>query len=266
MKKSDDLSINGIVEGQALTAHLHEIPHIFHTASGKMIGLGSNESHLNRVPSYKHWSYGSHCLKRKIETEVVKVRYSNRIVINNLFHPGTAAYSVASEALDKSVTWVAGLISFIGRTYESLHGGSRFTAAQAWSLTTQLVRRIFLDLHTAQMGTSRLMGKDRVVICTTLLWSAFKTHDAMAAFENANFEDHPSISSEYVKFLAMNSGFEAIEEITGKIKTVQDQVKDMQGSVKQVDKKAENAVFFCESNKKSFEGLGRRVSTLEGKR
>jgi hypothetical protein len=266
MKKRDDLSINGIAEGQALTAHLHEIPRIFHTASGKMIGLDSNESHINRVPSYKHWSHGSHCLKRRMETELVKVRYSNRIVIQNHFKAGTVAYSVASEALDKSVTWVTGLISFIDRTYESLHGGSKFTAPQAWSLTTQLVRRIFSDLHTARMGTTRTMGKDRVVICTTLLWSAFKTHDAMAAFENANFEDHPSISSEYVKFLAMNSGFEALEEVTGQLKVMKDHLKDMQGGLKQADKKAENAVSFCDSNKKAFEGLNKRMATQEAKR
>jgi hypothetical protein len=266
MKKRDDLSINGIAEGQALTAHLHEIPRIFHTASGKLMGLDSNESHLNRVPSHKHWSYGSHCLKRKLENELVKVRYSNRLVIQSYFKPGTVAYSVASEALDKSVSWVSGLISFIDRTYESLHGGSKFTAPQAWSLTTQLVRRIFSDLHTARMGTTRTMGKDRVVICTTLLWSAFKTHDAMAAFENANFEDHPSISSEYVKFLAMNSGFEALEVVTGKMKSIGDQLKDMQGSVKQADKKAENAVTHCETNKKAVEGLSRRVVTLESRK
>lgn len=54
MKKRDDLSINGIAEGQALTAHLQEIPRIFHTASGKQLGLDSNESHLNRVASYRH--------------------------------------------------------------------------------------------------------------------------------------------------------------------------------------------------------------------
>lgn len=42
MKKRDDLSINGIAEGQALTAHLHEIPRIFHAASRNMIGLDSN--------------------------------------------------------------------------------------------------------------------------------------------------------------------------------------------------------------------------------
>jgi hypothetical protein len=170
------------------------------------------------------------------------------------------------EALDKSVTWVSGLLSFIDRMYESLHGASKFTAPQAWSLTSQLVRRIFGDLHTARMGTTRTMGKDRVVICTTLLWSAFKTQDAMATFENANFEDHPSISSEYVKFLAMNSGFEALEIVSGKLKTLQDQAKDLQSSVKQADKKAENAVSYCETNKKALGALEKRMTVQENKK
>jgi hypothetical protein len=261
MKKRDDLSVNGVAEGQALTAHLHEIPRIFHSNSNKLSNLENNESHLNRMPSYKHWSYGSHCLKRKIESklvtdsELVKVRYSNRQIIHqNHFAAGTMACSIANEALDKSVTWMTGLISFIDRRYENLHGGSRFTTAQAWSLTTQLVRRIFSDLHTSRMGTTRTVGKDRVVICTTLLWSAFRTHDKMAEFENLNFENHSSISSEHVKFLAMSSGFEALEEVKMKFKTMGDQLKEMQSSVKQADKKAENAVTFNELSKKAIEG------------
>jgi hypothetical protein len=86
------------------------------------------------------------------------------------------------------------------------------------------------------------------------------------AFENANFEDHPSISSEYAKFLAMNSGFEALEAVTGKLKIMLDQVKDMQASVKQADKKAENAVSFCDANKKSYEALNKRMPIQEGKK
>jgi hypothetical protein len=184
----------------------------------------------------------------------------------NHFAAGTMAYSIANEALDKSVTWMTRLISFIDRTYENLHGGSRFTTAQAWSLTTQLVRRIFSDLHTSRMGTTRTMGKDRVVICTTLLWSAFRTHDKMAEFKNLNFENHSSISSEYVKFLAMNSGFEALEEVKVKFKSMGDQFKEMQASVKQADKKAENAVTFNELSKKAIEGLSRRMGVQEGKK
>jgi DNA repair ATPase RecN len=88
----------------------------------------------------------------------------------------------------------------------------------------------------------------------------------MAAFENANFEDHPSTSSEYVKFLAMNSGFEALEAIAGKLKSMQDQIKDFQSSVKQADKKAENAVSYCETNKKAVGALEKRMSTQESKK
>jgi hypothetical protein len=44
MKKRDDLSINGIAERQALTAHLHEIPRIFHSNSNKLSNLENNEA------------------------------------------------------------------------------------------------------------------------------------------------------------------------------------------------------------------------------
>lgn len=110
------------------------------------------------------------------------------------------------------------------------------------------------------------MGKDRVVIYTSLLWSAFKMHATMAEFEENNFEDHPSISSEYVKFLAMNSGSEAVDVLQGKFKLLQDQVKDMQNGVKQADKKAENAMSACEGNKKVSENLDTRMRAQEGKK
>jgi hypothetical protein len=85
MKKRDDLSVNGVAKGQAPTAHLHEISRIFHGPGGKLVGLDSADTHLSKVLSYKHWSYGSHCLKRKIESELVKVRYANRLIINQHF-------------------------------------------------------------------------------------------------------------------------------------------------------------------------------------
>jgi hypothetical protein len=110
------------------------------------------------------------------------------------------------------------------------------------------------------------MGKYWVVIFATLIRFTFKTHDAMDALENTNFEDNPSISSEYVKFLAMNSGLEALEEFTGKLKIMLDQLKDMQSSVKQADKKAENTVSFCDANKKSDDTLNKWMVTQEGKK
>jgi hypothetical protein len=107
------------------------------------------------------------------------------------------------------------------------------------------------------------MGEDRVVICTAPLWSAFRTHDKMSEFENPNLENHSSVSSECVKFLAMNSGFWALEEVEVKSKSMGDQLEEMQASVKQADKKAENPVTFNEQSKKAVEGLTRRMGIQE---
>lgn len=44
------------------------------------------------------------------------------------------------------------------------------------------------------------MEGDQHSKCKAVLWEVFWTHAIMEAFDVANFDDHPSISSEYVKF------------------------------------------------------------------
>jgi hypothetical protein len=64
----------------------------------------------------------------------------------------------------------------------------------------------------------------------------------------------------------MNSGFEAVELVSSKLKTIQEQVKDMQNGVKQADKKAENAVSSCEGNKRVSERIDTRLRAQESKK
>lgn len=39
-------------------------------------------------------------------------------------------------------------------------------------------------------------------MCKVVPWAVFQTHDLMEVFDVANFNNYPSISSEYIKFLA----------------------------------------------------------------
>jgi hypothetical protein len=55
---------------------------------------------------------------------------------------------------------------------------------------------------------------DNLSNATTVLWATFQTHDAVAECFSVNFKNHSSISSEYVKFLASNSGMEAVGQLT----------------------------------------------------
>ena len=50
--------------------------------------------------------------------------------------------------------------------------------------------------------------------CGHVLYAVFKTHDIMANYMSHKFENHPSVSTEYVKFLATNSGSEKVGKLT----------------------------------------------------
>jgi hypothetical protein len=258
MKRRDELDIATESEGQALTAFLTEVPRLFHTTTGT-VGLADNASHFSKVPTYKAWANSTSGLKKHIEKKLSSLKMSLRSLIAAEFGAGTIAYSVAVEALEKSITWIGSFLGFLDQTYESLHMQSAFSSGRAWSLTTQLGRRIFSDLHLARMGTTKAMGKGRVAICPVILWSVFRTHDQMAAFESSNFEDHPSIASEYVKFLATNSGLEVVSKMEEEVVHMKKQVKELEKSVALSVVRADKALSAVDVLKKENAAMARKI-------
>jgi hypothetical protein len=84
----------------------------------------------------------------------------------------------------------------------------------------------------------------------------------MVAFEIANFEDHPSIASEYVKFLATNSGLEVVTKL-------EEEVTSLKGKMKEVEKqdtgaavKADKASSAINLIKKQSDVLTKKVAGL----
>ena len=80
------------------------------------------------------------------------------------------------------------------------------------------------------MGTIQTMGtNDWKSTCTHLMWSIFRTHDKMAEFDDVNFEDHPAIASEYIKFLACNSGIDMLETLEKDVVNVKSDAEEFEG-------------------------------------
>ena len=259
MKRREELDIATEAEGQALTSFLCEVPRLFHTTSGTVALLADNASHLSKVPTHKSWANGTGGLKKAIEKKLSRLKSSLREVIGIELGPGTIAYAVAVEALEKSISWIGSFLSFLDQTYESLHVQSNFSSPRAWSLTTQLGRRVFSDLHSVRVGTTKAMGKGRRAICPVILWSVFRTHDKMAAFEVANFEDHPSIASEYVKFLATNSGLEVVSKLEDEVGSLKSKVKELEKMVSAATVKADKASSTADVVKKQCDALAKKV-------
>ena len=264
MKRRLELNIATEAEGQALTAFLSEVPRIFHTSSTSFLMSGDKTTFFSKVPSHKAWA-GPNGLKQLIASRMSRLKMSLRVVLTNELDMGTLAYAVAIEALEKTITWIVAFIAYLDKTYEHLHVQVGFTSVRAWALTTQLGCRIFSDLYSVRVGTMKAMGIDSLSICPAILWSVFRTHDKMTGFELANFEDHPSIASEFVKFLATNTGIEGMAVLQEDIKELKTKVKEMDKQTSLAGAKADKAVSVADVAKKASDTLSKQVDKIAAK-
>ncbi len=100
---------------------------------------------------------------------------------------------------------------------------------------------------------------------TTVLWATFQTHDVMSEYLTFKFKNHPSISSEYVKFLASNSGIEAVVKLTDGLKKMELDVRDAVSKLTSAVKKADSAGNKADEVKTKLASLEKRVLKLEQK-
>jgi hypothetical protein len=104
------------------------------------------------------------------------------------------------------------------------------------------------------------------IIVKQIFWAVIRSHDIMARYKRMGLKNDPSVSSEYVKFLVMNTGMDAIDAIEKKQESLEVQVKSLTKEVKVADTKAASALNGADCVKSSVEALAKRVSSLESKK
>ena len=110
------------------------------------------------------------------------------------------------------------------------------------------------------MGTIQTMMTDyKKSMCLHLMWSIFRTHDKMAEFDDLNFENHPAIASEYIKFLACNSGFDMLETLEKDVANVKSDAKEFGSRLKEALRKSDTSTSLSNTNKKALANLTKHV-------
>jgi hypothetical protein len=61
-------------------------------------------------------------------------------------------------------------------------------------------------------------------ITQKVAWSVFEAHDIMARYKRNAYKDDPTVASELVKFLAINTGTEAIDRVITKVEVMEGEV------------------------------------------
>ena len=107
-----------------------------------------------------------------------------------------------------------------------------------------------------------LSSERKKVQSVSVLWRTFCTHSVMQDYMSYNIEHHPSISSEYVKFLVLNHGSSSESENSGN-NGVESKLSDLQAKVVTVEKIAKATREKQSSTANSLAQLKERVATLE---
>jgi hypothetical protein len=117
---------------------------------------------------------------------------------------------------------------------------------------------IKLKRHQSQVGnlTQR---------CQQIFWAVLKSHNVMAAYKRLNFKNHTSIATKLVKFLAINTSFEAIEQLTSKTGVLELIIVHFKKQVVVAVKEASSAANKSDESKKQCNQMVKRVTKLEEK-
>jgi hypothetical protein len=197
----------------ALFSLSHIVPNIFHHSTAGLFGVGRHMSALSQLKTWEEWADGTNGVKQYILRRLPVVEHALQGDINFVL-AGSAAHPVNRAALACSVNFINACVQYVDTTMDMLHVQSGFSKKAAWSLITQLMYRIFMDMSAVREGTlASLRSDDPVEACASVLCCVFQTQDKMAEFVFHGIGNHSSISSEYVKFLAGHSSVGDIDKL-----------------------------------------------------
>jgi hypothetical protein len=201
----------------------------------------------------------------RLQTSLAEFSNSHGELIDQAVTIGSKAHSLAHSALTKSVAWIASFIQFIDDYYREL-SKAKFGAEKAWHVRTPLAKRV-LD----EVGTPRHGGKnsfrvgDSSQICQQIFWPVLRSHDVMTSFKSLSFKNHPSIATELVKFLAVNTNFESIDQLVSKTCSLEAEVAGYKRQISEAIKSAASSANKADEAKKLSDSLTKRLTKLEEK-
>ena len=250
------LNIDSGGESAALNALRHCRPRVFHIGRPSIVTMNT-KSRLTVLPSHDKWNGSGDGIMDMVLDKMIRLQNAVSSDIDEALPIESQGHWIASKCLSASVTFFTQLFTCVDTIYKKLFNFSKVTTEQAWSLTTQVLDRILADLFVPKDNIlNSIKNRSPESTCGHVLYAAFKTHDIMANYMSHKFENHPSVSTEYVKFLATNSGSEKVGKLTVSVESALSKAEA-------ATKKADIAASKNADLTRALEVLTKRVHRLE---
>jgi hypothetical protein len=203
------------------------MPKHFSTIKGHPV-LRNNSSYFDLIISHSDWADIATGFKMCLQTSLAEFSNSHGKLIDQAVTISSKAHSLTHSALTESVAWITGFIQFIDDYYREL-SKAKLGASKAWHVTTRLAKRVLDELGTPHHGVQNsFRAGDSSQIYQQIFWAVLKSHDVMISFKSLSFKNHPLIATKLVKFLAVNTSFESIDQLVSKTCSLEAEVAGTQ--------------------------------------
>ena len=236
--------------GLAIESFKHPLPKVFRGSSTTETGLG--RGWLPGIPTPERWEdrHGLSGARIQIKSSIEEIRSRLESLIMERLRENLEGQSLARQMLSDTLTFITALCEFVSETYRNLELAG-FSKCSGWQLVSKLVHRIFAkDCHMKRGAVTEILDvSDSRVLGTGILWATFATHQVMREYMKHGIENHPSIASEYVRFLVANSGLSKMDSMECRLLALEEENKNLKRDVAQADKAAKSAANKAEEAK-----------------
>jgi hypothetical protein len=263
MEKLVKIKLTTVSEGIAISSFESPIPKFFSAPGHRVIKM--NESYWSRITCWADWEEPNTGCKITLSDALSQFRSAHQQSIDIQLEPGSTFHNLCTLSLTDSVAFIEAFLTHVENWQREMML-SKFGAAKAFHVNTRVANRFWEDLYKPRAGGSRMLqtGNPQQIAQVTF-WATLKSLDVMARIRKYNFKDDPVVSSELVKFLTVNTGFEVVEQLASKMKTLEESNKELSIKANSNVKTATNAATKVAELTKSLAMLEKRVKDLEKK-
>jgi hypothetical protein len=222
-----------------------------------------NMSYYTKVPSVGVWTNGSSGTKEFILGSLAAVVSAVRANIDQRLPHGKELHTMARLCLESSASFIMSMVSFTEENRES-YAMSNYPEAMQWSLNSRLGYRVWQEVYLPCTGLmEKVEPQDLHATAATVIYHVLATIDNQETFRSVGIKNHAVVSSEYVKFLSTNTGYENIERLTTRMTKLETEGKAMVIQAKEAGASAKTASTTCGDLKLKVAAQEKKLSSCE---
>ena len=263
LRKLKKLGFTTAAEARACDSFAYALPRVF-AGEGEDQVHAADKSYFPTVKTFATWSGKGWGTWDRIKTSMDNVKIAFEGQIKASIPSSDPTYNLFMLAVSEVYSWLEG---FEKEIISDMCTGlvlNQFSDAAGWSLSTRLGARVLEEVGQHRIGVGSLISSNNGDSnASHVLYATFRTLDVMGVFKKHKYKNHPCISSEFVKFMASNSGLDSIKKLEGRVKSLEADLKEARDKAKVSSAKADTASNKAEQATKDLAALAKRVKLLE---